>query len=94
MFGGVFLLAAEKERCEDCFGGVFGDMWAGGASTLEAGVSAANPGDISRYGDNRNGFRLAAVSVLYCGQPNRLVFDALDWEEVSMRIDRHRCSLR
>ncbi len=88
MFGGVFLLAAEGKRDENRVRGVGGDMWAGGAPTLEAGVFAADPGDISRYGDNRDGFCLAAVPVLCCGQRHRLALDTLDWAQRRRTEDR------
>ena len=52
-------------------------MWAGGASTLETAVFAADPVNFSRHGDNRDGFRLAAVSILYRRQRHRLDADAL-----------------
>ena len=81
MPGGVLLLASKAKRGANCIGGIFGNMWTGVSSALEADVLAANPGDISRHGDNRNGFCLAAVPVLYRRQPHRLVAYALAWTD-------------
>ncbi len=81
MPGGVLLLASKAKRGENCIGGISGDMWIGVSSTLETAVLAAYPGDISRHGDYRYGFCLAAVPVLYRWQPHRLVADALAWTE-------------
>ncbi len=81
MPGGVLLLASKQKCTKNCVLGIFGDMWTGVSSTLEAALLAADPGDISRHGDNRDGFCLAAVPVLYRRQPHRLVTHALAWTD-------------
>ncbi len=73
MPGGVLLLASKAKRGANCIGGISGDMWTGVSSALEAAVLAANPGDISRHGYDRDRLCLAAVPVLYRRQSHRLV---------------------
>ena len=90
MPGGVLLLASKAKRGANCIGGIPGNMWTGVSSALEAALLAANPGDISRHGNNRNGFCLAAVPVLYRRQPHRLVAHALACQEDELTVDKHR----
>ncbi len=87
---GILLLASKAKRGANCIGGISGNMWTGVSSALEAALLAANSGDISRHGNNRDGFCLAAVPVLYRRQPHRLPLDTLARQEDELTVEKHR----
>ena len=77
MPGSVFLLAEERQCCDNRTVRFLSNMPAGGASTLASGLSAANSVNIFGQGDFRHYICLVGFSALCFRQLYRLAVDNL-----------------
>jgi len=61
----LFSLAEQKKCCEDPGGGVYCDVLSGVFAGLEGGIFTGDQKYAYRCGNPRDGFCVAAISVLY-----------------------------